>query len=85
MTIKHTLCILFCLLLVSPSIAKVTTQEVSYQPGGITLNGYLAYNSEVKKAPAVLVVHEWWGHNNYARERAKMLAKLGFVAFALDM
>ena len=33
----------------------------------------------------ILVVHEWWGHNDYARKRARMLAKQGFTALAVDM
>ncbi|MCA1804860.1 MAG: dienelactone hydrolase family protein [Xanthomonadaceae bacterium] len=33
----------------------------------------------------LLVVHEWWGHNDYARKRAEMLAELGYTALALDM
>jgi dienelactone hydrolase len=50
------------------------------------MRGYLAYNDDVKeKRPGVLVVHEWWGLNDYARMRARMLAKLGYVALALDM
>ena len=31
------------------------------------------------------VVHEWWGHNKHARERAKMLAEIGYTALAVDM
>jgi dienelactone hydrolase len=33
----------------------------------------------------VLVVHEWWGQNEYARKRARMLAALGYTALAVDM
>ena len=52
----------------------------------MTLKGYLAYNDSIKgKRPGVLVVHEWWGNNDYSRMRADMLAKLGYVAFAVDM
>lgn len=82
---KFSVLILLGLLLTTPSIAQVVTQEVSYQSGDVTLQGYLAYKKDAEQRPAVLVVHEWWGHNKYARERAKMLAKLGYVAFALDM
>lgn len=85
MKMKLLVMILLGLLLTAPSIAEVVTQEVSYQSGEVTLQGYLAYNKDAEQRPAVLVVHEWWGHNQYARERAKMLAKLGYVAFALDM
>jgi len=69
-----------------PAPAGVHGEEVTYTSGKTTLKGYLAYDKSKKgKRPGVLVVHEWWGHNNYARKRARMLAKLGYVALALDM
>jgi len=50
------------------------------------MKGYLAYDKSVEgKRPGVIVVHEWWGNNAYARKRADMLAGLGYTAFALDM
>ena len=53
---------------------------------GVVMKGYLAYDENIKgKRPGVLVVHEWWGHNEYARSRARMLAKLGYAALAVDM
>jgi dienelactone hydrolase len=65
---------------------KVVTQEVMYQDGNMELRGYLAYDDAIEgKRPAVLVVHEWWGLNDYARHRAEQLAALGYVAFAVDM
>jgi dienelactone hydrolase len=66
--------------------AGVKHEEVSYSANGVTMKGYLAYNDAKKgKRPGVLVVHEWWGHNEYARKRANMLAELGYVALAVDM
>jgi dienelactone hydrolase len=66
--------------------AAVKGQEVDYSAGGVALKGYIAYDDSIKgKRPGVLVVHEWWGHNEYARKRARMLAKLGYTAMALDM
>jgi dienelactone hydrolase len=66
--------------------AAVHGKEVSYQANGTTLKGYVAYDDAFKgKRPAVLVVHEWWGHNAYARHRADMLAELGYTALAVDM
>lgn len=66
--------------------AAVQGKEVSYQAEGVTMKGYLAFDDAVPgKRPAVLVVHEWWGHNDYARHRARMLAELGYVALAVDM
>ncbi|KPK51777.1 MAG: dienelactone hydrolase [Thiotrichales bacterium SG8_50] len=68
------------------SHAAVVGEEVQYKVGDATFKGYLAYdNSSSARRPGVLVVHEWWGHNDYARERARMLAKLGYTALALDM
>lgn len=66
--------------------AEIRTQTVDYKAGDTVLKGFLAYDDSIKtKRPGVLVVHEWWGHNKYARKRARMLAKLGYTAFALDM
>jgi len=61
-------------------------EEVDYQSGDTVLKGYVAYDDSIKgKRPGVLVVHEWWGQNEYARHRARMLAALGYTALALDM
>ena len=76
---------LFCWVIPAAQ-AAVQGKEVSYQANGTTLKGYLAYDDANKgKHPAVLVVHEWWGHNSYARKRADMLAELGYTALAVDM
>ena len=57
-----------------------------YTSGGTELHGYLAWDeSREGPRPGVLVVHEWWGHNEYARSRAKQLAEMGYTALALDM
>ena len=66
--------------------AKVQGKEVDYTDGRVKLKGYLAYDARIKgKRPGVLVVHEWWGLNDYARKRANMLAELGYTALAVDM
>src|SRR5512143_2317705 len=70
----------------APAHAKVVGKDVEYTADGVTLKGYLAYDSALKsKVPGVLVVHEWWGLNDYARKRARMLAELGYTALAVDM
>lgn len=62
------------------------TKTVTYEDAGTTLKGFFAWDdARTGKRPGVLVVHEWWGLNDYARTRAKKLAALGYVAFALDM
>ena len=69
-----------------PTLAEIKGKEVIYSAGDTTLKGYLAVDTAKSgQRPAVLIVHEWWGHNDYARKRAQMLAKLGYTALAVDM
>lgn len=71
---------------VSQSQAKVHHEVITYQHGEVELQGFVAYDDAVKgKRPGVLVVHEWWGLNDYARSRTKQLAAMGYVALAVDM
>jgi dienelactone hydrolase len=71
---------------VLPARAAVKTRAVTYKYGGVKFKGHLAWDDAVKgKRPGVLVVHEWWGLDDYARKRAEQLAGLGYVAFACDM
>ncbi len=66
--------------------AGIVTEEVTYREGDTVMKGVISYDDSVtKKRPGVLVVHEWWGHNDYARKRAQMLAELGYTALAVDM
>ncbi len=65
--------------------ADVVTEEIRYNIGDKEYTGFMAYSTQEGKRPGVLVVHEWWGHNDYARKRAEMLAELGYTALALDM
>ena len=64
----------------------VKTENITYKVGDKTFKGVLAYDDALKsKRPGILVVHEFWGLNDYARKRAEQLAGLGYVAFAVDM
>lgn len=66
--------------------ARVVTKEINYSDGDAALLGYYAYDDAARvPMPGVIVVHEWWGHNDYARRRAEQLAELGYAAFAIDM
>jgi dienelactone hydrolase len=68
------------------ALAAVKTKVVEYKHGNTVLEGYLAYDDAIKeKRPGVLVVHEWNGLQNYVKKRTEELAKLGYVAFAIDM
>ena len=74
------------ILLAAPVQAKVVTRTIEYPYNGMTMKGFLAYDDGNKaQRPGVLVVHEWWGLNDYIRDRVKQVADLGYVAFAPDM
>ena len=74
------------MLAITTAHAAVQGKEVTYSANGTTLKGYIAYDDAVKgKRPGILVIHEWWGHNEYARKRARMFAEQGYTALALDM
>jgi len=74
------------LLSLSPRSATVKTRELEYRQGDIVLQGFVAWDDAARgRRPGVLVVHEWWGHNEHARNQARRLAEAGYVGFALDM
>lgn len=65
---------------------KIVGKAVEYSAQDVVMKGYLAYDENIKgKRPGVLVIHEWWGLNDYARKRARMLAELGYTGLAVDM
>lgn len=60
--------------------------EADYKADSVNMIGYVAYDTVSRaKRPIVLVVHEWWGINDYSKRRARQLAELGYLAFAVDM
>jgi len=66
--------------------AQVRSEAISYRVGDTQLTGHLYWDDSISgKRPGVLVVHEWWGLNDYAKWRAGQLAEMGYVAFAADM
>ncbi len=68
------------------SSSQLVGEEIEYSADTITMKGYLAYDANQQgPRPGILVVHEWWGHNAYARKRADMLAEMGYTALAVDM
>jgi len=82
--------LLFAILLLlfwnTQAFSAIIGEPVMYKAGDLVMQGYLAYDDNIAgKRPGILVVHEWWGHNEYARERARMLAGLGYTALAVDM
>jgi dienelactone hydrolase len=83
----RTLAVLAVVLLFASAVeAAVQTKKITYKHGDLICQGFLAWDDAIQGTrPGVLVVHEFWGLNEYARSRAEQLAKLGYIAFAADM
>ena len=67
-------------------MTDIRTEDVTWTAGDTTCKGCIAYDADAgQPRPGVLVVHEWWGLEDYIRGRARMLADLGYTALAVDM
>lgn len=65
---------------------KLKEENISYKIDSLTMDGYVVYDENQQgKRPAILVVHEWWGLNDYPKSRARQLAGLGYIAMAVDL
>ena len=66
--------------------STIKEENITYVADGVTMKGFVVYDSDIKgKRPAVLVVPEWWGLNDYPTNRSLQLAALGYIAMAVDM
>ena len=64
----------------------IVTEALNYSAAGTALHGHLAYDETgTGERPGVLLIHEWWGLNDYMRQRAAQIAELGYAALAIDM
>lgn len=79
--------LLVCILLVSGvgSAAPIKTQAVNFPSGNETISGYLALPESAGRHPALVVIHEWWGLNDWVKEQARRFAEQGYVALAVDL
>jgi dienelactone hydrolase len=88
---KELLMKVLLLIIIAPFLARyadaeIITKEVTYIHDTVRFKGFLAYDNAVKgKRPGVLVAHEWWGLNDFAKTQAKNLARMGYAAFAVDL
>lgn len=77
---------LFSFIGAKKSAPALKEENVTYNAEGQTFNGYIVYDQNKKgKRPAIVVVPEWWGMNDYTKTRAKQLAELGYIAMAIDV
>ena len=65
--------------------APEKSRMVRYPSGSETVSGYLALPENPGKHPAVIVIHEWWGLNDWVKGEADKLASHGYVALAVDL
>lgn len=66
--------------------SPIEIEDLSYRFDAVTMQGgYAVDRSHKRRRPGVLVVHEWWGRNDFSDDRAKALAKLGYAGFAVDL
>ncbi len=67
-------------------MGDIRSEEITCSVDGVTLRAHLARDvAQSGPRPGVIVVHEWWGRNAYARSRAEQLAALGYVGMAVDL
>ena len=83
----HAVLLVVCLSCISgPLRGEIQEQTITYDHEGTALEGVIYFDDAIAGArPGVLVVHEWWGLNDYAKRRARQLTELGYTAFAVDM
>lgn len=76
---------LLVFLLASACCFAATPQQVSFPSGDQTASGLLYLPSGSGPHPAIVVIHEWWGLNDWVKEQASHLAGEGYVALAVDL
>jgi carboxymethylenebutenolidase len=72
-------------LLASTAAAQINWAEVKIRSGDEEIAGFLVQPEGKGPFPAVVVIQEWWGLNDWIKENAKRLASKGFVALAPDL
>src|SRR5437762_7637407 len=78
--------LLACLVLVALAApALAAEQTVSFKSGDESVNGFLAAPEGKGPFPAVIVIHEWWGLDDWVKGQARALAQEGYVALAVDL
>jgi len=76
----------FCtVLLVGTSALAVTSKEVSYKSGGETVKAILSTPEGSGPFPGIIVIHEWFGLNDWVKEQASKLTGEGYVTLAIDL
>jgi carboxymethylenebutenolidase len=65
--------------------AEITTSRETFEGDGLEVEAFVARPDDLEKAPAVIIVHEWWGLNRHIEDVAQRFAEEGFIAVAADL
>jgi carboxymethylenebutenolidase len=77
--------LILCLLVLSITAAAATSKSVSYKSGDETVQAVLYTPAGKGPFPAIIVIHEWWGLNDWVKDQATKLSDLGYVTLAIDL
>jgi carboxymethylenebutenolidase len=85
--VKQKLALAAVLMFVFSSAFAANSKQVSYKSGDDTVQGWLYTPSSGAgaKLPAIVVIHEWWGVNDWVKQQAERLADQGYAALAVDL
>src|SRR5438105_2219874 len=78
-------CAIVLLVVASPALGQVKTSDITIKSGDEEIKAFLAIPEGTGPWPAVVVIQEWWGLNDWIKENAKHFASKGFVAIAPDL
>jgi carboxymethylenebutenolidase len=65
--------------------AEITTSRETFKGDGLEVEAFVARPGDVEKAPAVIIIHEWWGLNRHIEDVTQRFAEEGFIAVAADL
>jgi carboxymethylenebutenolidase len=77
--------VVLCLFAFLAASLAATSKDVSYQSGDETVKGILYTPAGKGPFPAIVVIHEWWGLNDWVKQQASQLADQGYVTLAIDL
>lgn len=80
-----TILIPLALLVFACSALAADSKSISYRSGDETVQGILYTPSGNGPFPGLIVIHEWWGLNDWVKDQASQLADQGYVALAIDL
>jgi carboxymethylenebutenolidase len=85
---RRIMALAFAALLTAPTLGMAgtaKTENVTFKAGDETVQGYLALPEAAGRHPALVVIHEWWGLNDWVKEETRKFAENGYVALAVDL